>query len=422
VASDPREPLFEPDSKFAEQWTVEDPVAQGALKHAAVSILDLLREAVDELALPRPDLGDFGPLGIFPAGWRPALTPLLVEKLSAAATVMGWKLAQPGPPIRPVCLAEELALELIRREAVSALELTGAGEGSIAATRGLYEVCEDDDVLDLFSMQEPADAALALESPISRQMGKADMRIEHWFDPFYGGKEGALHPLYLETEDGPTVPHQTGIPLGEVEPGELLELDRSESGSEFRVIVRLWEDAFLDRDPTNQMPSTWVYYLHASSADAALRQVRERFPDDARRELDVEQAAVTRLDRDDLARISLDVQRVNLPQEFSEGRSFHIVGGLGGLIDAEQLRQLAANLAEAFPQAVVMSDGERAYFGLSVNAESHEEAEANLEDFLVAFQSAADLPEYPVDGSAVGQGARRCEELIEEIESYRRSE
>lgn len=202
MADGQEEPLFAPDPRFAEEWAVDDPLAQGALRHGAVTVLGMLRDAADELTSPRPDRGDLGPLGLFPVGLRPALTPLLVEKLYVAAIVMGWKLAQPGPPLVPVCLGEELALELIRREAVSALELVDADRTSIAATRGVYNVCEDDDVLDLFAMREPADAALALESPINQQMGKADMRIERWFDLFYGGDRGALHPFYLESERG----------------------------------------------------------------------------------------------------------------------------------------------------------------------------------------------------------------------------
>jgi hypothetical protein len=126
------------------------------------------------------------------------------------------------------------------------------------------------------------------------------------------------------------------------------------------------------------------------------------------------------LDRDDLARISVDVQRVGLPQEFSAGRSFHVAGGLNGIDGIEVLGQLAATLAAAFPSAVVMSDGQRAYFAVSMNAESHEEAEANLEEVLAAFADAVDLSDYPVDGSTLSQGERRSDELIEEIESYRR--
>lgn len=193
------EGIFDPDPRFAEQWFMDEPVAQGALKAASVSLLDQLEEAQVALGDSHaPDLSDSGPLGFFPAGWRPALHASVVRKLRVAAVVVGWKLAQPGPPIVPVCLAEEIALELIRQEAILKLELADAPESSIEATRGLHETCEDDDVLDLWEMQEPADAALARGDPLNSRLGKADMRIEHWFDPFYGGARGALHPFYSE--------------------------------------------------------------------------------------------------------------------------------------------------------------------------------------------------------------------------------
>lgn len=424
VADGQEEPLFRPDPKFAEQWAVEDPLAQGALKHGAVTVLVLLRDAVDELTSPRPDLGDFGSLGMFPAGLRPALTPLLVEKLYVAAVVVGWKLAQPGPPVVPLCLGEELALELIRQESVSALELVGADDASIAATRGLYEICEDDDVLDLFAMREPADAALALESSVNQMMGKADMRIEHWFDLFYGGGRGALHPFCLESDEvGPSVTTADMTPpLESIEFGTPLPLDWKPSRSEFRVILRTWEDAFLDRPSTNQMPSTWTYHLEADTAESALQEALGRFPKGATRELDTEQAEDPRLDREDLARISIDVQRVNLPQSFSDGVAFHVLGGLGQTLGAQQLGHLAANLAEVFPRAVVLTDGERSYFGITVNAETHEEAETNVDEFLFAFCEAAGLPEDLANGMSVGQGARQHHELVEEVERYHQTE
>lgn len=59
--------LFQPDPSFAAGGYVEDPLAQGALKHASVLILDALDEAQREISEADPDLGDFGPLGLLPA-------------------------------------------------------------------------------------------------------------------------------------------------------------------------------------------------------------------------------------------------------------------------------------------------------------------------------------------------------------------
>src|SRR5215475_4420142 len=96
--------LIGPDPAFAAGWNIDDPIAQGAMKRGAVSVLDSLQEAMDELGCEEPDLDDFGPLGLFPRAIRAALTPLVVEKMRAAAIIVGWKLSQPGEAMRPGCL------------------------------------------------------------------------------------------------------------------------------------------------------------------------------------------------------------------------------------------------------------------------------------------------------------------------------
>jgi hypothetical protein len=88
--------LFEPDLSFAAGWFVDDPLAQGALKHASIVVLDMIDEAKLEAEEADPELDDFGPLGIFPTSVRTLLNPQLVEKIKLAAVIVGWKLAQPG--------------------------------------------------------------------------------------------------------------------------------------------------------------------------------------------------------------------------------------------------------------------------------------------------------------------------------------
>jgi hypothetical protein len=50
--------------------------------------------------------------------------------------------------------------------------------------KGIFELFEDDDVLDLFEMSEPSDAAVAGRDPLKRELGVVDQRIEAWFEPF----------------------------------------------------------------------------------------------------------------------------------------------------------------------------------------------------------------------------------------------
>ena len=57
---------------------------------------------------------------------------------------------------------------------------------------GMFELFQDDDVLNMFEMTDPADAAMAGHDPINHQMGVADQRVEAWFQPF-GGTVPAGH-------------------------------------------------------------------------------------------------------------------------------------------------------------------------------------------------------------------------------------
>ena len=50
--------------------------------------------------------------------------------------------------------------------------------------RELFELFEDDDVLNMFDMHEPADAAMAGHDPVNEYLGVVDQRLEAWFDPY----------------------------------------------------------------------------------------------------------------------------------------------------------------------------------------------------------------------------------------------
>lgn len=412
------EQLFQPDRSFAAGWYVEDPLAQGALKHASVLILDVLDEAQREISETDPDLGDFGPLGLLPAAVRPAMTPLLIEKLKAAATIIGWKLAQPGVPIRPGCVAEELALEMIRQEAVGALELVDAPSSSIGATRGVFEVCQDDDILDLFAMEEPADAAVALTDPINIQMGKADMRIAKWFEPFYGGSEGcAPHPLYLEKPSTPS--YSRRLEIVAPEPG--FKGNGSPYDARFRVSLRMWDDPLPGDDEEEGIPPNWLYYLDAPNADAARAMALDLFPEGATQSTVFDSADEVRIDRDEIARLSIDVQRIGLSQALKGGAAFHVVGDLAEDVPDDQMGRLAGHLTSIFPVALIARDGKDRVFAVTVNAESFEEAEADLFDAMVEFGASIGLEHDLANGLSCGPGKRNKDQLITEIISYRQS-
>jgi hypothetical protein len=59
-----------------------------------------------------------------------------------------------------------------------------AMDTAVAELHGLLELFQDDDVLDMFDMREPSDAAASRFTFKAQQMGIADQTVEHWFDPF----------------------------------------------------------------------------------------------------------------------------------------------------------------------------------------------------------------------------------------------
>lgn len=413
-------PLIVPDADYASAWFVDEPIAQGALKHAVVIVLDELAEGREALLGGEAQLDDLGALALLPASVRPAMTPGLIDKLQAAVTIIGWKLAQPGDAIRPSCVGEELALELVRRAAVDLLELTEAGEGSVRATTGVFDVGGDADILDLFEMKEPSDAVLALSDPINRIAGKVDMRMERWFVPFTKGDPGASHPVYEESDR--RVAPLTGQedPLRVVTAGALPEGPSSgKASTRFRVQIRTWADDHLKRHEMDRAPDAWLFYVDATSAEVARQQALERFPAGARQAVVLADEEDPRLDRPDLARISIDVQRVGMAQEMKDATAtFHMAGNLE--LDPVHLPVLAALLDATFDHAVVMTDSARQYLGVSVNAESFDETAADLEDALERFGEWTGLGEVLLDGATAAPGSMDVEGLKKVVERFRR--
>jgi hypothetical protein len=128
---------------------------------------------------------------LVPDAFVAAIDEALALNLFAAAVALMARLSSGDAA---GCLAEEILAVALLNEAEAWLEhQIDKGElkrdEAQAATddlRGIFELFEDDDVLALFEMKEPADAALAGHSSINRQIGVADQRVEAWFRPFGG--------------------------------------------------------------------------------------------------------------------------------------------------------------------------------------------------------------------------------------------
>jgi DNA-binding transcriptional ArsR family regulator len=92
------------------------------------------------------------------------------------------------------CVGEELMAVALMAEAASWIETERErgrfsdddADSAANELRALFELFQDDDILDLFDMREPADAAVAGHLPRNEQLGIVDQRLEAWFVAFDG--------------------------------------------------------------------------------------------------------------------------------------------------------------------------------------------------------------------------------------------
>ncbi len=164
---------------------IDDLHAREALLVAGTIVVDEFRAAILD--------GD--PVGHARKLVPPAFVSAVDERLALdlyAATVARMARLSGGAPGGWVA---EVILSVSRLEQARVwLELRhdegklGADEAQVAGERlrDLFELFEDDDVLSMFEMGEPGDAAMAGHDPINQQLGVVDQRVEAWFDAFGG--------------------------------------------------------------------------------------------------------------------------------------------------------------------------------------------------------------------------------------------
>jgi hypothetical protein len=177
--------------------TVDDLVARQALLDAGTMLVDEFHAAL----LNGDGVGHAREL--VPPAFADAVTPGVALDLFAAAVALMVRLSDDRPA---GCVAEEILAVTLINEATAWIELARdadrldgeAAHVAVATLHGLFELFEDDDVLNLFDMREPADAAVQGHSDHNRQLGVADQRVEAWFTPF-----GGVAPTgYLSDADG----------------------------------------------------------------------------------------------------------------------------------------------------------------------------------------------------------------------------
>jgi hypothetical protein len=162
---------------------IDDLFARKALLHGGTVLVDEFRyQVLEGRAVTHAQ-------GLVPDAFADAVDDGLAINLFAAAVALMARLSCGYPA---GCLAEEiLAVALLDHATVwidmeadkGNLEIDAA-QPAMDALRGIFELFEDDDVLDLFEMEEPGDAALAGHSWINQQAGVVDQRVEAWFQPF----------------------------------------------------------------------------------------------------------------------------------------------------------------------------------------------------------------------------------------------
>jgi hypothetical protein len=337
---------------------------------------------------------------LVPEAFAVFITERLAVDLYASAVALIARLSEGSPA---GCVAEELLAVRLLGEAEAWLEMQAdlgeltadSARSAIGELRSLFELFEDDDVLNLFAMREPSDAAVQMHEPIAQQMGIADQRIQSWFAPFNGlpvtGHLGRVEDRPRLTTDSPLI-------ADVVEPAEIA-IRPVEPPAPFRVVVRQWSAENLD-DGGGSMPEVDRLYPEAETVAGALAGV------------------VDALD-DQVVRASIDVQPVGLSQAVKAGAAFHVVGCLEDVVADPAV--LAAYLDQTFPAAVVVRGTGHLYIAVTANAESYEEAEVDVDDLLARFAEDHGLPELWTTGSTTGVGKRDRGGLIEEIEDYRRS-
>ncbi len=126
---------------------------------------------------------------LVPEAFAPAVTDFIAVQMYSASVALLVRLSDERPA---GCVAEEIiAVSLVGNgeawldmEAETGVITAEEAEAATPILRGLFALFEDDDVLDMFEMEEPADAAVAGHSETNRQLGVADQRVQAWFRPF----------------------------------------------------------------------------------------------------------------------------------------------------------------------------------------------------------------------------------------------
>jgi hypothetical protein len=160
---------------------IDDLNAREALRRASFILMGEFTQAIAE-----GNAVEYARERIVPQAFSSTVDLRLATRLYAAASALCVRLSDGRPA---GCVAEEVVAVALMQEAEDLPELRDGlpeedARRAAGELRGLFELFQDDDVLSLFEMADPGDAAVAGHDPINRQMGVVDQRVEAWFEPF----------------------------------------------------------------------------------------------------------------------------------------------------------------------------------------------------------------------------------------------
>lgn len=162
---------------------IDDLNTRSALRRAGFIVLDEFQEAL----VSGPEALVAHAQMVVPEGFEAGVDFQLASRLHVAAGALMARLSDAAPP---ACVAEEiLAVYLMGVAEIVLTEMDShLGEDerqqAVRALEGVFELCGDSDVLFMFDMKDPSDAAVAGDRLAYQVAGVADQRLEAWFDPF----------------------------------------------------------------------------------------------------------------------------------------------------------------------------------------------------------------------------------------------
>lgn len=164
-----------------------------ALRRACVVCLDECYEAIRS-APTRSGFAETAISNHLPSRYASYYDGLFAREWTTTVAVVGWKLAQSGKP-KLACVAEELALNALIREAITQLEMHD--EASDEAVWGDFRdvAFEDEDFLYLF---DPAFDGIENDPEAIEHLTLVGLPFPEWFKPFSPEQSGVPHPFCID--------------------------------------------------------------------------------------------------------------------------------------------------------------------------------------------------------------------------------